>query len=174
MEQEAEEEEDEEEIDQEAEPEPEQEPEPEPEPDQEQQPEQEPDPDPEEDFQDNYNDILQSLSKKWLETQLTHKVSARATNLFWDCAMDFIPKLMDFQQREGRTHGVPKFIQQRRKLYSEYCPQVTMHFGFRKKSDGSIIKVLSETAPVKELQGNNEYIKLYEIASIKVRKDINI
>lgn len=117
---------------------------------------------------DNYNDVLHSLSKKWQCTQLTHKVSAKATNDLWSLAIGYFPKLFELKEREGRTKEVPKFIQQRRKMYQQYCPDVHMEFAFQKKSDGSIVKVYSQTAPLKTYQQNPNYVNLYEIAYIKV------
>ncbi len=119
-------------------------------------------------YEDNYMDVLHSVSKKWLCTQLTHKVSAAATNTFWDIALSCLPKVMDFKEREGISKNIPHFIQQRRKLYEECCPKIQMEFAFQRKDDGSIIKYLGTTAPLKEYQRNPDYIKLYEIASIKV------
>lgn len=120
-------------------------------------------------FNDNYKDILYSFSRKWLFTQLTHKVSGKATNEFWNLTMEYMPKLLEFKKREGRTKNIPRFIHLRRQLYTKFCPKVKMEFAFRKKIDGSIIKHTSSAAPLKAFQLNQEYEKLYEIASIKVR-----
>ena len=79
-----------------------------------------------------------------------------------------MPKLLSLQEREGRQNPIPQFIQQRRKLNKEYCPKVDMEFGFQKRSDGSLKISTASSAPLKELQLNREYMKLYEIASIKV------
>ena len=119
-------------------------------------------------FEDTYKDVLHSLSKHWLVTQLCQKVSAKAANQFWDLSITYLPKLVMFKEREGNVKNIPKFIQERRKLYQKYCPDVQMEFGFQKKSDGSIIKVSGSSTPLKDLQQNPEYQKLYEIASIKV------
>lgn len=53
-------------------------------------------------------------------------------------------------------------------MYLRYSPDVQMEFGFKRKFDGSIIEVTAESAPLKALQRNHNYIKLYEIASVKV------
>ena len=119
-------------------------------------------------FEDTYKDVLHSLSRQWLSSQLTHKVSGKATNLFWDIAFQFIPKLLDMKHREGRTKNIPKFIQQRRLQERQYCPDIHMEFGFKKKSDGSIIIHSGPTTPLKAMQLNSDYVKLYEIAYVKV------
>ena len=123
-------------------------------------------------FQDTYKDVLNSLSRQWLLTQLNHRVSAKAANQFWDIAMKYLPKLLMFKEREGRQKNVPKFIQQRRKLYANHCPDVHMEFGFQKKCDGSINKISGGTAPLRTFQLNSEYTKLYEITTIKVRLEL--
>ena len=121
-------------------------------------------------FEDTFNDVLQNFTRKWLATQMNHKVSAKATNSFWDLGQEYIPKLVKLHEREGRHRHIPKFIQQRRKMYKEYCPDVQMEFAFQKKIDGSIITVRGNSAPLKALQHNTNYIKLYEMATVKVKK----
>ena len=118
---------------------------------------------------DNYTDVLHSFSEKWLKTQLTHRVSAKATNTFWDLCQQYFPKLNEMKEREGRQNKIPKFTQQRRKLYSKYCPDVKMEFAFRKKDDGTIKIFKGSSAPLKTIQLSSEYTKLYEISYIKVR-----
>lgn len=97
-----------------------------------------------------------------------HKVSATASNKFWDLSLQYAPKLQTMWEREGQVKGVPGFINQKRKLYKQYCPKVEMEFAFMSKIDGKIEKVNGGTAPVKKYQNNPDYIKLYEIASVKV------
>ena len=121
-----------------------------------------------EEYNDNYKDVLKNLSKKWLNAQLCHKVSAKATNEFWTLGMDFFHKLFQLKEREGVLRNPPQFIQQRRILFKDYCPKINMEFGYKNKRDGSIIEVESPNAPIKTLQNNMDFIKLYEIASIKV------
>ena len=121
-----------------------------------------------EEFEDDYKTSLNSFSRQWLETQLTHRVSAKATNSFWSNAMDFLPKLLEFKLREGRERPIPQFVHQRKQLYKQYSPDVKMEFAFKNKIDGSIIKHSGTTAPLKEFQLNPNYSKLYEIASVKV------
>ena len=117
----------------------------------------------------NYKDVLHAFSEDWLFAQLSHKVSLRATNKFWSLSMRFLPRLQELHDLERKVKPIPQFVHQRRQLYKQKCPQIQMEFAFRKKVDGSIRLVKSETAPVKELERNPEYEKLYEIASIKVQ-----
>ena len=122
--------------------------------------------------QGNYKDVLHSLSKQWLFTQLSHKVSGRATNHFWNICMTFLPTLLKLHEQEGNTKPIPKFLTQKNKLYKQYCPPVEMEFAYRNKSDNSIRVVNTSTAPIKELQRNNEFEKLYEMAYIKVKTEM--
>lgn len=98
----------------------------------------------------------------------TFKVSVEAANKFWDLSMKYVPEIITLRDREQRTNSIPKFISQRRNMYLRYSPDVQMEFGFKRKFDGSIIEVTAESAPLKALQRNHNYIKLYEIASVKV------
>ena len=75
---------------------------------------------------------------------------------------------MQFREREGTAKPIPQFINQRNKLYDQYCPKVDMEFGFQNKEDDSIKIVKGSSAPMKSIQRDPMYIKLYEIASIKV------
>ena len=111
-------------------------------------------------FQDNYKDVLHSLSKKWLDTQLHHKVSATATNKFWELSVNYMSKMASLWEREGQPKQIPGFIHQRRKLYEEYSIDIEMEFGFKNKRTGTIEIVKSSSAPLKRLQHHEDYIKL--------------
>ena len=137
-------------------------------PDGEDNPDGEDDPDGQPQFQDTYSEVLNSLSRKWFSAQLSHKVSAKAANHFWDLSIQSFPNLLKLKEREGRVKKIPKFIQQRRKLNSNHSPNVKMEFAFKNKNDGSITKVTSTSTPLKALQRNPDYVKLYEIATVKV------
>ena len=125
-------------------------------------------------FVDNYKDILHAFSKQWLFTQMSHKVSARATNDFWDVCFKYVPQLMMFHEREGRQEVPPKFISQRRHLHKQFSPEVQMEFGFKHKKDGTIHKVKGSTTPLKEYERNEDYLKLYEISTVKVSSSFAI
>ena len=95
---------------------------------------------------------------------MKHRVSAAAANSFWEAAFKFIPTVLE----EKKEKKVPQFIQQRRKLYADYCPPVHMEYCYRKKLDSSIIKFHGSSAPLKAYQNNKQYEKLYEMAHVKV------
>ena len=121
---------------------------------------------------DAYNDILGSITKKWLLIQLTHNVSAAATNSFWDAAFDSIPMLNAAKGRWQSDKDVPGFINLRRKLYTKICPQVHMKFVYLKKSTNSIETVHCTKDPGKRYP-KSQFMKLFEEAHIKVLKVMN-
>ena len=110
-----------------------------------------------------YEDPLQELTKKWFLNQSKHHVSASAANNFWDIAFKFIPLVL-----QSREKKVPKCIQQRRKLKKDNCPPVTVEHCYRNKINGEILHHSGSAAPVKTYQDNSKFEKLYEIAYVKV------
>ena len=126
--------------------------------------------------EESYFGALKQLSKKWIGAQLTHHVSATAADTFWDTAMELIPKLMSLKDRDSVDRKTPKFPQQRKKLYSNYCPPVKMRFAFKHKATGAIETVDSDATPLKRFQRNSDYVKIYEEAHVQVikAKDVHI
>ena len=120
-----------------------------------------------EDDSDNYFEILESITKKWLLIQLTHNVSAAATNSFWQASFDSIPILCAVKERCNIDVNVPGFIHIRRKLYSNICPTVHMKYVFLERSTNSIEVVHCTKDPGKRYL-KSRYTKLYEEAHIKV------
>ena len=118
--------------------------------------------------EDNYATVLHKLSKKWIFTQRTHKVSATATDKFWNLAIDIIPVLMKAKERENIVKKTPTITHQRKKMSKKVCPKVKMRFGFKNKSTGAIETVDCDAAPIKTYQGNPDYIKVYEEAHVEV------
>ena len=105
------------------------------------------------------------MSKKWLFHQLKHHVSATACNSFWELAFKYVPLVLS-----NRRKKVPGFVQQRKKLYDDYCPPVHMEFTYRNKEDDTIIKYEGKTAPLKQFRNVQKYEKLYELGHVKVNK----
>ena len=134
-----------------------------------------PDPDPdsspsesEGEAEENFFTVLEDMSKKWMCSQLTHRVSATASNTLWDVAMDMIPKLITLKNWDNITRKTPKFTQQRRKLYRDLCPPVKMRFGFLYKNTGAIETVDCDSTPSNTFQRNPDYVKIYEEAHVQV------
>lgn len=114
-----------------------------------------------------YGEVLDSLYKQWLLVQLTHNVSAAATNSFWRIAFEFIPTLCRIREQRNIKKKVPGYIHIRRNLYDDICQKVHMKFAFLNKSNNSIEVVECDKAPDKRYP-RSRYIKLYEEAHVKV------
>ena len=117
---------------------------------------------------EDYNLLLESMSRKWHYTQLHHEVSATAADKFWQIAKSFWPKLVEAKQVEGVKRKTPEFQNQRKKIVKQLCPDIHMEFGFLNVNTGAIHKVATRTAPFKEYERNPNFIKLYEEAHVKV------
>ena len=100
---------------------------------------------------------------------MKHQASAEAANSLWDLAFKYIPDVL--QQREKK---IPKFIQQRRKIMDNQCPEVHLEHSYRNKLTGKIINYKGTTAPIKRFEDTNIYEKLYEMAYVKVNNCLSI
>ena len=74
--------------------------------------------------ENEYEKQLHSLSKAWLNVELSHNISKIASNTLWDLALSFVQPLMDAKEQEGVTKKIPKFQQLRKKLYQKYAPKI--------------------------------------------------
>ena len=117
-----------------------------------------------------YYNLLHEMSEKWMSTQSNHKVSATATDAFWNIALKYWPKIVSAKKNEGITKKTPMFQNQRKKLHKSMSPVVEMEYGFLNVNDGTIEKVQSRTAPKRP---HGDYIKLYEEAHINVSTTIS-
>lgn len=129
---------------------------------------------PGEDFPDDqpqgiYEGMFQNLNEKWLAVQLTHNVSASATNAFWEVAFQLVPELMQHKRQEMVEKKIPGFIHLRRKLYDRKCPKVEMKFVYLNKNTQEIEVVNTNKNPRLTYNKAN-YVKLYEEAHVKVIK----
>lgn len=119
------------------------------------------------DVDQNYQEILQALSEKWLLVQLTHNVSAAATNSFWQYVVDFFPALFLAKEKSNVNKNIPGYIHQRRKLYNDICPEIHMKFVYLNRSTGVIETILCNKDPSQKYP-KAKYLKLYEEAHINV------
>ena len=121
----------------------------------------------EEEEEEHYFDLLAALSKKWLFVQLTHNVSAAATNSFWEIAMKFIPNLVKAKKDLDIKSKVPGFVHIRRQMYDTICPELDLKYAFLDKNNNSLEVVTCKKAPGKKYP-KSKYKKLYEEAHVKV------
>ena len=80
----------------------------------------------EDDDEDRYSDVLEDYKSiliefrnVWLVTSLTHKVSKTATNIFWEIAKKFFPRLLAARQRDRIKRKIPQFQHLRKKVYKD-------------------------------------------------------
>ena len=117
---------------------------------------------------EDYYDLLATLSKKWLNVQLTHQVSAAATNSFWAIANTFLPVISAAKDKCNVNKNVPGFVHIRRTMKKQMCPEVQMKFVYLNKNTRAIEVVHSKTSPDHKYN-QSCYEKLYEEAHISVK-----
>lgn len=120
-----------------------------------------------EDGADDYTEILDHLSKQWLDIELTHQVSKVATDQFWNCAKKWFHPMFLAKNREHETRKTPSFTHKRRKMYTEYVPQIHMEMGYENKTTGEVT-IVKDTKTPKSRFPPNLYTKLWEHAHVKV------
>ena len=121
---------------------------------------------------DDFKSVLDYFSKQWLQIHLTHNVSLAASNAFWKLSFNSIAYIFDLKAAEGIRKKIPQFLQFRKNIYKDLSPEVKMTFVFLNKNDGSIIKVQENHTPLKMIQRDPQYKKLYEEAHIEVKSNI--
>ena len=113
--------------------------------------------------------MLISLSNSWLQIQLTHHVSLEATNAFWRTSLKSFHELIEKKKAEGINRKIPQYVQIRKNIYKDICPDVKMSFAFLNKNDNTIVKVSADQTPLTEYQRDPRYVKLYEEAHIEIK-----
>lgn len=122
----------------------------------------------------SFDSLFQSFSQKWLNTQLTHHVSLAAANAFWSMEFQYVSELHDLKVAEGISRKIPQFLQVRKNIYRDMCPDIKMSFVFLNKTDNSIIRINEDHTPLKQYQRNPNYQKLYEEAHIQVNYNLRM
>ena len=120
-----------------------------------------------EDGLNEYKELLKKVSEKWLMAQLTHNVSAAATNSFWHIALNDFTSLSDAREHSMTKKNIPGYIHLRRQLYKEKCPEVHMRFVYLNKESKNIEVVHCDKDPGHKYP-KSKYTKLFEEAHIKV------
>ena len=120
-------------------------------------------------IQDDYFDLLHNYSKEWLAVQLTHQVSLKATDKYWQLSLKWMPRLLAAKNRQNLKRKIPKFQNQRNKFFNRECPRIGMNFVYKHNDTGEIKYVNDvDTAPKKRFDQDPHYTKLYETAFIQV------
>ena len=77
---------------------------------------------------------------------------------------------MELKEQEHLFKKIPQYAQIKKNIYKSICPKIHMNFAFLNTSDGTIVKVNSETTPLVQYQRDPKYKKLYEEGHIEVIK----
>ena len=120
-----------------------------------------------EDSEEEFSNILDDLVKQWLLVELTHNVSKHATETFWKLAVQFFPLLSSFNGKK-----LLQFQQLRKRLYSEYVPDIGMCVTFEDRSTHELHHLQDITCIPKNRFPPHQFKKLYETA--KVQASFNI
>lgn len=115
----------------------------------------------------DYQTLLETLKRKWMDTELEHTVSKVASNLFWSVAFKYIPKLLHVRELQRVKRKIPQFNQVRRTLHNKHTPAVDLEIGYKSKDSEEVI-VVEDTACPKSRFPPDQFDKLYEIATVKV------
>ena len=123
----------------------------------------------EEDPQD-YQSILDSLSEKWIIAEADHTISNVASNTMWKLAFSFIPKLLEAKALQNVKRKVPQFNHIRKCIHKKRTPQVDLEIAYQNKTTEEI-QVVQDTVTPKSRFPPNAFKKVYEIATVKVKKE---
>ena len=115
----------------------------------------------------DYYELLDEVSRAWLDTELDHKVSKTASNIYWQIACTLMIKVFEARKRQNITKKISRF-QQIRRNYEKKVPDINMKIGYIRKDTGElIVEENLQCTPVKAYPPSL-YKKAYEIASVKV------
>lgn len=116
-----------------------------------------------------YVDELNKISEKWIMVELKHRVSKAASEEFWDVAAEKFHDLQRAKIKDEVPRPIPKFVSLRNKLYKQKVPNIIVEEVYQHRESEEIISVGSNTkGPSPPKYSSNEYLKLYEVATVKV------
>lgn len=97
-----------------------------------------------------------------------HRVSKEASNAFFEIGKKWFHLLIEAKEKEGKAGDILQFVHLRRLLHKKHVPRIDMEVGYVHKISGEETVVENvEHMPVSKFPPN-EYLKKYEIASVKV------
>ena len=114
---------------------------------------------------ENYMDLLNDLAKKWLDLELHHCTSKKASDDFWALAKEAFPRLHRAKVNAMVSKNTPSMTTLRRKMYKERVPKIKLEMGYLNKDTKEVEVVEGEKIPRVNPQA---YEKLYEVASVEV------
>ena len=119
------------------------------------------------DEESDYHSILNSLSRKWMSTELDHTISKVASNELWQLSFRLIPKLLAAKELQRIKRKVPQFSQIRKTIEKKNTPEVQLELGYRDKNTEEIT-IVHDTVTPRSRFPPHQYENLYEIATVKV------
>ena len=113
--------------------------------------------------------MFSSLCDEWFLLEQNHKMSKVASNQMWELAKEGFKKVFDTRQRNFIDKKIPQFRTVRENLYKQRSPEILLDVAYECKETGDVVILRDlESTPMKRFPPN-EFIKLYEIARVKVR-----
>ena len=117
---------------------------------------------------DDYNTILNHLSKEWLKIEVNHDVSKTGTDAFWVLAKTWFHRLFTSKTAQRIRRKTPSFTHIRKKFYNNHVPPVHMEIAFQHKESGALTIVEDTLTTPKTRFPPHEFHKLWEIAHVEV------
>lgn len=116
----------------------------------------------------SYDELLRHLSREWILLELHHRTSKAASQDFWDLAKKCFPRLYKKRIDDMVYKPIPKFRSQRKRVYKDDVPEVTMEIAYRNKDTKELTVVQADKTPTTFNPKNFE--KIFEVATVKVIK----
>lgn len=117
---------------------------------------------------DDYNTILEHLSREWMQSELDHKISKVASNHMWMLAKTWFHRLYRAKELQNITKKTPSFLHIRRKMQEKNVPKIHMQFAYEDKETGDLSIVEDVEVTPKSQFPPNQYRKVWETAHVEV------
>lgn len=114
-----------------------------------------------------YAELLKDLSRKWLDLEVHHCTSKSASEDFWELAKKAFPKLHKAKIDAMIFQDIPKFNNQRLKLYKNNVPPINLKNAYLNKATKEIVVVEGKKNPVSQFDPR-QFEKIYEVATVEV------
>ena len=119
------------------------------------------------DLQD-YQSILEKMSKEWLEIEMTHRVSKVASEAFWNSGKAWFHRLFTVKQAQKVKKKTPSFVHIRRKMFKDYVPPISIDAAYQHKESGETTIIEGSSITPRSRFPPHEYHRLWEISHVKV------
>ena len=122
-----------------------------------------------EENKESFTYLFRKFAEDWTTAEVNHRVSKRASAGFWNVARKWMGSLTSAFNKDGKKK-FPKYEHTRKKITKENVPPISMDIGYLHKESGELTIVEdSDKNPILKFP-SDVYEKVYEIASIKVKK----